>query len=209
MCLRHSQRDNVYDYCNFGTVFASSLFRLDCFSGDSVFTDVNCFTFEAESWDLLPDLLRLLIIISSQAWLTEPLNIDVQNNRTSNIAHTQYIWYTIYSLLSISEYLWYTVSQMKDAFFHVARRKTLFAIWHGLFGLRDYLQYAWSLIWIGLFLQSAAAGEFLQDKHSTIGCSRTLCTAWVCVYITFDIRRHPQPLSLVWPRGLIALLCPK
>lgn len=51
---------------NFGTVFALSLFRLDCFSGVSVFTDVKCFIFNAESWDLLPDLLRLLII-SSQA----------------------------------------------------------------------------------------------------------------------------------------------
>lgn len=67
MCLRHLQRNNVYDYCNFGTVFTLSLFRLDCFSSDSVITDVNCFTSNAESWDLLPDLLRLLIIISSQA----------------------------------------------------------------------------------------------------------------------------------------------
>lgn len=89
ICLRHLQSINLCDYCIFGTVFASSLVRLDCFSGTvSLQMFIVCFCFHA-------DLLLLAALALDCSFHHK---LDSQSCRTlmykkksSNIIHVQYI----------------------------------------------------------------------------------------------------------------------
>lgn len=89
----------------------------------------------------------------------------------------------------------------EGCFFHVARKERHFAISHGLFGLRDYRQDSRSLSFVRFL-------NFTWQQQGSFCSTATVRYGVVDHYAQPGFLRHPQLISLVWPRGLI-VICQK